>query len=81
MELIRALHYSSKDSLRSSSPVEMETSTEPVDPLSANVTALATQPEGKRIEMMQEKHGMHLFFSGCVQPCVVEVCTCAKLVL
>uniref|UniRef100_A0A8D0GIS2 Uncharacterized protein n=1 Tax=Sphenodon punctatus TaxID=8508 RepID=A0A8D0GIS2_SPHPU len=35
---------SSKDSLRSNSPVEMETSTEPMDPLSANVTALATQP-------------------------------------
>lgn len=48
MEFIKAFVFfqSPKDSLRSNSPVEMETSTEPMDPLSANV-ALATQPEGK----------------------------------
>ncbi|KAH1172161.1 hypothetical protein KIL84_007779 [Mauremys mutica] len=38
---------SSKESLRSNSPVEMETNTEPMDPLSANVSPLATQPEAQ----------------------------------
>uniref|UniRef100_A0A452H3X5 Uncharacterized protein n=1 Tax=Gopherus agassizii TaxID=38772 RepID=A0A452H3X5_9SAUR len=38
---------SSKESLRSNSPVEMETNTEPMDPLSANVSALAAQPEAQ----------------------------------
>lgn len=37
---------STKDSLRSNSPVEMETSTEPMDPLTPSVAALAAQPEG-----------------------------------
>ena len=37
---------STKDSLRSNSPVEMETSTEPMDPLTPSVAALAVQPEG-----------------------------------
>ncbi|KAM5317139.1 serine/threonine-protein phosphatase 6 regulatory subunit 3 isoform 6-T7 [Glossophaga mutica] len=36
---------STKESLRSNSPVEMETSTEPMDPLTPNVTALAVPPE------------------------------------
>nr|BAE02076.1 unnamed protein product [Macaca fascicularis] len=36
---------STKDSLRSNSPVEMETSTEPMDPLTPSVAALAAQPE------------------------------------
>ncbi|XP_053518879.1 serine/threonine-protein phosphatase 6 regulatory subunit 3 isoform X13 [Artibeus jamaicensis] len=36
---------STKESLRSNSPVEMETSTEPTDPLTPSVTALAAPPE------------------------------------
>ncbi|XP_007455059.1 PREDICTED: serine/threonine-protein phosphatase 6 regulatory subunit 3-like, partial [Lipotes vexillifer] len=40
-----ASSLSTKDSLRSSSPVEMETSTEPVGPLAPSVAALAVQPE------------------------------------
>uniref|UniRef100_A0A8C9KJR3 Protein phosphatase 6 regulatory subunit 3 n=1 Tax=Panthera tigris altaica TaxID=74533 RepID=A0A8C9KJR3_PANTA len=36
---------STKDSLRSNSPVEMETSTEPMDPLAPSVAALGAQPE------------------------------------
>ncbi|XP_045711414.1 serine/threonine-protein phosphatase 6 regulatory subunit 3 isoform X9 [Phyllostomus hastatus] len=36
---------STKESLRSNSPVEMETSTEPMDPLTPGVTVLAVPPE------------------------------------
>ncbi|KAF6105664.1 protein phosphatase 6 regulatory subunit 3 [Phyllostomus discolor] len=36
---------STKESLRSNSPVEMETSTEPMDPLTPGVAALAVPPE------------------------------------
>uniref|UniRef100_A0A452SKX2 Protein phosphatase 6 regulatory subunit 3 n=1 Tax=Ursus americanus TaxID=9643 RepID=A0A452SKX2_URSAM len=36
---------STKDSLRSNSPVEMETSTEPMGPLTPSVATLASQPE------------------------------------
>lgn len=36
---------STKDSLRSNSPVEMETSTDTLDPLTPSVSALAAQPE------------------------------------
>lgn len=36
---------STKDALRSNSPVEMETSTEPMDPLTPSVAALVVQPE------------------------------------
>lgn len=36
---------STKESLRSNSPVEMETSTEPMDPLTPGAAALTTQPE------------------------------------
>lgn len=38
---------STKESLRSNSPVEMETSAEPMDPLTPSVAALAVQPEGE----------------------------------